>query len=373
MTQAPASVFKIPTKSPQPARGAASRARKAAPAKPKATGLVAGRVAGIETRAATRGDGEVIEMDLGVTVYPPRQKGGRWGAVWLEDGERQQCESVSEEKLAEKLEKVRQRIAVGAANMTKPGADLIAWYLNPDRLPVGERWSRTTRCHHNCPRRTGRRASTVNHARVRSQNDPADSRSPLLRPAAAWPVVQPAGPPPTRRGLSTAPAMPRCRSRHALHRPRRGIVTTPASSKARRATSRASSSLPSSLLRTLRHCGRSASSSCSIRSKTRLACVFEASSIASYANCAASAAALASPSPSANSMCKTRPRHPTQMSSCTDGRSCVNPRESWRAELRDQGQRSEASIARTDPGMRSYTVITLRHRISGTLAAGLPR
>ena len=75
-------------------------------------------------------------------MYPPRDKGGRWRAVWHEDGERQQCESVSEEKLAAKLEKVRQRLATGAANMTKPGADLIAWYLNPDRLPVTERWSR---------------------------------------------------------------------------------------------------------------------------------------------------------------------------------------------------------------------------------------
>ena len=75
-------------------------------------------------------------------MYPPREEGGRWRAVWHEDGERQQCESVSEEKLAAKLEKVRQRLAMGASNMTKPGADLIAWYLNPDRLPVAERWSR---------------------------------------------------------------------------------------------------------------------------------------------------------------------------------------------------------------------------------------
>ena len=141
MTQAPASIFKIPTKSPQPAR-VSSRARKAAAARPKATGLAAGRVAGVETRAATRGDGEVIELDLGITVYPPRDKGGRWRAVWHEDGERQQCESVSEEKLAAKLEKVKQRLAMGASNMTRPGADLIAWYLNPDRLPVADRWSR---------------------------------------------------------------------------------------------------------------------------------------------------------------------------------------------------------------------------------------
>ena len=26
--------------------------------------------------------------------------------------------------------------------MTKPGADLIAWYLNPGRLPVADRWLR---------------------------------------------------------------------------------------------------------------------------------------------------------------------------------------------------------------------------------------
>jgi hypothetical protein len=75
-------------------------------------------------------------------VYPPRQNGGRWRAVWDEDGERQQCESVSEDKLAAKLEKARQRLAMGAANMTKPGAELIVWCLNPDRLPVSERWSR---------------------------------------------------------------------------------------------------------------------------------------------------------------------------------------------------------------------------------------
>ena len=84
--------------------------------------MAAGRVVGVDTRAATRGDGEVIELDLGITVYPPRDKGGRWRAVWHEDGARQQCESVSEEKLAAKLERVRQRLAMGAANMTRPGA-----------------------------------------------------------------------------------------------------------------------------------------------------------------------------------------------------------------------------------------------------------
>lgn len=60
MARAPAAIFKIPTKSPQPARGRASRGRKAAAAQPK----VPSRVLGIETRAATRGDGYVIGQFL---------------------------------------------------------------------------------------------------------------------------------------------------------------------------------------------------------------------------------------------------------------------------------------------------------------------
>jgi integrase len=150
MTQAPTAIFKIPTKSPQQASGSprqasfrpTSRARKATAAKPKGAWLATGRVTGIETRAATRGGGEVIELELGITVYPPQDNGGRWRAAWYENGARKQCESVSEEKLVAKLEKVKQRIVTGASNATRPGADLIAWYLNPDRLPVERRWSR---------------------------------------------------------------------------------------------------------------------------------------------------------------------------------------------------------------------------------------
>jgi hypothetical protein len=93
-------------------------------------------------RAATRGGGDVIELECGVTVYPPRSEPGRWRAVWYEEGERQQCEAPAEEKLAAKLEKVTERLAAGAPNMKRPGADLIAHYLDPDRLPVGDRWSR---------------------------------------------------------------------------------------------------------------------------------------------------------------------------------------------------------------------------------------
>jgi integrase len=87
-------------------------------------------------------DRPVIELEHGITVYPARFEGGRWRAAWYEDGERRQCESVSEDRLAGKLEKVTERLAADAPNMRRPGADLIAWYLNPDRLPVAERWSR---------------------------------------------------------------------------------------------------------------------------------------------------------------------------------------------------------------------------------------
>ena len=59
-----------------------------------------------------------------------------WRAVWHENGERQQCEAASEEKLAAKLEKVTERLEADAPNMTLRGADLIAYYLSPDRLPV---------------------------------------------------------------------------------------------------------------------------------------------------------------------------------------------------------------------------------------------
>jgi integrase len=130
MTQAAPAVSKIPTKSPQPARRKAGRAKASRP-------LVSGT-----GRAATRGSGEVIELEYGITVYPAREDHGRWRAVWYENGERQQCEAASEEKLAARLEKVTERLAAGAPDMTRPGADLIAWYLDPDRLPVQERWSR---------------------------------------------------------------------------------------------------------------------------------------------------------------------------------------------------------------------------------------
>jgi integrase len=140
MTQVPPAVFKIPTKSPQPGRSAAGRpagrAKKAgSPARAKILAVGTGR-------ESTRGGGEVIELECGITVYPARSEGGRWRAVWYEVGQRQQCEAATEQKLAPKLEKITVRLQADAPNMRKTGAELIAHYLDPDRLRVQDRWSR---------------------------------------------------------------------------------------------------------------------------------------------------------------------------------------------------------------------------------------
>jgi integrase len=139
MTQAATPLTKIPTESPQPGRSTAVRRT----GRPKAGRPAAGKIlASGSGRAATRGGGEVVELEHGVTVYPARAQPGRWRAVWHENGERQQCEAASEERLAAKLAKVIERLETDAPNMVRRGSDLIGWYLDPDRLPVAERWSR---------------------------------------------------------------------------------------------------------------------------------------------------------------------------------------------------------------------------------------
>lgn len=68
--------------------------------------------------------------------------GEPWRATFTEHGQRRFRQGATEAKLAAKLEKVKQRLAAGAANAERPGKDLIKHYLDPDRLPVEERWSR---------------------------------------------------------------------------------------------------------------------------------------------------------------------------------------------------------------------------------------
>jgi hypothetical protein len=79
MTQAVPPLTKIPTTQPREGHP---------PASPEDSRERTGR-------GATRGGGEVIELEYGITVYPARERQGRWRAVWHDDGERQQCEAAS--------------------------------------------------------------------------------------------------------------------------------------------------------------------------------------------------------------------------------------------------------------------------------------
>ena len=75
-------------------------------------------------------------------MYPPEVAGEPWRATFTEGGRRRYRQAVSEEKLAARLVKVTERLRAGAPDMERPGADLIAHYLDLDRLPVARRWSR---------------------------------------------------------------------------------------------------------------------------------------------------------------------------------------------------------------------------------------
>jgi hypothetical protein len=118
MTQAAPARIKIPTESPQllhsgPAK-AAGRSKKGS--RTARSWVIASGTA----RATTRGSGEVIEFECGITVYPAREEQGRCRAIWYENGERRQCEAASEAKLAARLEKVAERLEADAPNMSRP-------------------------------------------------------------------------------------------------------------------------------------------------------------------------------------------------------------------------------------------------------------
>jgi hypothetical protein len=113
MVQAALVQTKIPTESPQAARGGAARlarrSDKAGGGPARSAVLASGN-----GRESTLGGGEVFEWEHGIPVYPARSEGGRWRAVWYEAGQREQCEAPSEEKLAAKLEKVTERLQADA-------------------------------------------------------------------------------------------------------------------------------------------------------------------------------------------------------------------------------------------------------------------
>ena len=84
----------------------------------------------------------VVEAGCGILVYPPEEAGLPWRATFTENGRRRFRQAMTEAELAAKLDKVTERLSAGAPDMERPGADLIAWYLDPDRLPADKRWSR---------------------------------------------------------------------------------------------------------------------------------------------------------------------------------------------------------------------------------------
>jgi hypothetical protein len=82
-----------------------------------------------DARGSVRDPGRhVVELDCGITVYPPEAEGEPWRAVFTENGQRRYRQAATEAKLAAKLEKVRERLEADAPNLERPGADLITYY-----------------------------------------------------------------------------------------------------------------------------------------------------------------------------------------------------------------------------------------------------
>ena len=120
----------------QPSRRSPDRVQPGRPARRIA------RVGGDARGSVRNPSRQVVELDCGITVYPPETEGEPWRAVFTENGQRRYRQAATEATLAAKLEKVRERLEADAPNLERPGADLIAYYLSPDRLPVQGRWSR---------------------------------------------------------------------------------------------------------------------------------------------------------------------------------------------------------------------------------------
>jgi hypothetical protein len=138
MAQAAVARTKINTELTQIDRGSGHPARpRTAPRPPKGP-----RVRGDARERARHTGRPVIELDLGILVYPPETDGEPWRATFTENGQRRFRQGAAEARLAAKLEKATERLSGGAANMERPGRDLIAYYRAPDRLPVEQRWLR---------------------------------------------------------------------------------------------------------------------------------------------------------------------------------------------------------------------------------------
>ena len=95
--------------------------------------------------SGVRSDSGILKTLEGITVYPPARPGNPWRAVWYDlDGRRKYRQAADEDALAHKLDPVKRRLA-GLPDLhrfqTASGADLVAHYLSPDRMPAGKPWS----------------------------------------------------------------------------------------------------------------------------------------------------------------------------------------------------------------------------------------
>ncbi|MEZ0114684.1 site-specific recombinase XerD [Catenulispora sp. EB89] len=106
-------------------------------------------VGGRRTVSGIRSVSGIIKTLDGITVYPPAQPGDPWRAAFYDrDGKRKYRQAADEDGLARKLDPVKRRLA-GLPDLnrfeTASGADLIAYYLSPDRLPADRQWSSSYR------------------------------------------------------------------------------------------------------------------------------------------------------------------------------------------------------------------------------------
>jgi hypothetical protein len=141
MPQAAPARTKINTTVTQPASGRGFSRRHSGP-RTAARPPKGARVSGDARESVRDASRPVIELESGILVYPPEAEGEPWRASFTENGRRRFLQAVTEAKLAAKLEKVRERLSTGAANAGRSGRDLIAHYLDLDRPPIQQRWSR---------------------------------------------------------------------------------------------------------------------------------------------------------------------------------------------------------------------------------------
>ena len=157
----------------------------------------------------------VVEVGWGMVAYPPAGADGLWRAVFTEGGRRRYRQAMTEAGLAVKLEKVTERLAAGAPNMERPGADLIGHYLDLDRLPPGRAVVPQARAHPaqavSAVRRPGHRSHHLpgHHARAHAADRQRRADRQRGRPAAPLPVR-----PGDRGHQGRVPDSPRLREVH---------------------------------------------------------------------------------------------------------------------------------------------------------------